>query len=78
MLSWRTNDEMLVCLKYWLRIQSETVTDYAGPDTYARTLANSFDGDMTKLSSAKDHEIRCASRGSSSMLGLVSHMRRPG
>lgn len=28
-------------------------------DTHARTLENSEDGDMTKLSFELDHEIRC-------------------
>ncbi len=27
--------------------------------TYAKTLENSLDGDMTKLSFVVDHEIRC-------------------
>lgn len=40
--------------------------------TYERTLEKSFDGDMTKLSSELDHDMRCDMLGSSSILFIVS------
>jgi hypothetical protein len=51
MFNWRTNDEMLVCLKY-----------------EDKTLENSLEGDMTKLSFVLAHEMRCWMLWSSSML----------
>ena len=39
--------------------------------TYERTLENSVDGDMTKLSFVLDHEIRCCMLMSSNMLHSV-------
>ena len=52
---------MFVCLKYCLKIIS--ISTIWTPDdmslTYAKTLENSEDGDMTKLSLLLDHEMRC-------------------
>lgn len=54
----RTNDEILVCLKYWLlRVSLQWYQEIL--PTYARTFENSLDGDMTKLSLVLDQEIRC-------------------
>jgi hypothetical protein len=59
MLSCRTKEEILVCLKYCLKLLvKDADTAYTG-DTYARTFENSEDGDMTKLSLLLDHEMRC-------------------
>lgn len=58
MLSWRTNDEMFVCLKYCLANgQREFWNTYR--DTYERTLEKSAEGDITKLSALGDHDIKC-------------------
>ena len=60
--NWRTKEEMLVCLKYWLHSRSQRQTPHSprhGGETHARTLENSDVGDMTKLSFELDHEMRC-------------------
>lgn len=68
MFSWRTNDEMFVCLKYCL--YERTYERYILPrnsnkifspraTTYARTFEKSEVGDMTKLSFELDQDIRC-------------------
>jgi hypothetical protein len=52
--------------------------------TYDKTLENSLDGDMTKLSFVLDHEMRCWMLWSSSMLCAhqyrvpYNHCARPG
>lgn len=68
MFNCRTKDEILVCLKYWL--QKSVYESFATVvETYERTLEKSLDGDMTKLSSELDHDMRCDMLGSSSILG---------
>lgn len=66
-----TKDEMLVCLKYDLRDTKSAHVSARGHmlvRTYARTLENSVDGDMTKLSFELDQEMRCWMVWSSSIL----------
>lgn len=67
MFNCRTKDEILVCLKYWLQ-ESAYASFATVVETYERTLEKSLDGDMTKLSSELDHDMRCDMLGSSSIL----------
>lgn len=72
MFNCRTKDDMLVCLKYDLdatdqrRLLPSWKTQWAL--SYDRTLENSLEGDITKLSFVLDHEIKCWMLWSSSML----------
>lgn len=61
---------MFVCLKYDLIDSVSLVSSLILDEdiAYARTLENSVEGDMTKLSLVLDHEIKCCILWSSSML----------
>jgi hypothetical protein len=60
MFNWRTKEEMLVCLKYDLSaLVGETCKVLRVRFTYDRTLENSLEGDMTKLSLVLAQEMRC-------------------
>lgn len=49
-----------MCLKYDLQARLDILKEVkASRSTYDRTLENSLEGDMTKLSLLLDHEIRC-------------------
>lgn len=67
MFNCRTNEEILVCLKYCLECVSNH-THLGRYSTYERTLEKSLDGDMTKLSAEFDQEIKCCIFWSSSIL----------
>lgn len=77
MFSCRTKEDILVCLKYCLSHVSDCRTDYARKFAHARTLENSGDGDMTKLSLEVDQEMRLWMLRSSSMLASVSRYLFP-
>lgn len=73
MFSCRTKDEMLVCLKYVLWYASLVSLSHMSDvtvarETHARTLENSDEGLITKLSLEEDHDIKCWIFLSSSML----------
>lgn len=68
MFSCLTKDDMLVCLKYCLDLIQPMVSQGNVEETHARTLENSEEGDMTKLSFVLDHDIRCWILWSSNML----------
>jgi hypothetical protein len=53
-------------------VRTASTEQKKGAGTHARTLANSEEGDMTKLSFEFDHEMRCSILRSSSMLPPMS------
>lgn len=65
-----------MCLKYCLYMRRQpflfSQRKCLAAPTHASTFENSEVGDMTKLSSDWDHEMRCDMFGSSSMLLLLS------
>jgi hypothetical protein len=70
MFSCRTKEEMLVCLKYdlWCVRCIRKKRCHSSAYTYDKTLENSLEGDMTKLSFVLAQEMRCWMLWSSSML----------